>query len=510
MKSNLVIRICLICLVVVAVTFLVLKLTIWQVTPDSYPKDFEKYPKTYFGSRLKDLRTGNESEKTHSAYSGNDRKDYEAVPVEATRVERSNIEIFLVNNCTLEPERQVDVAAKTSGIVLKILAEEGDYVESGRPLAKLDDEEALLALRVAKLKKENAERVYKSSLDNFKDAIISKEEFEDKRFQFEIASVELERKQLEYEYTTIESPIDGVIVERNIEEGYNIEKDRMVFKIADFDPILARIYIAEKDVNKVVEGQSARIVSEFIPEIEFMGKVKMVSPVVDPGSGTVKATIEMAGLTGGVLRPGMFVSVFTIVGQHQDALIIPKKALTLEAESDEVFVARDFVVMVMSSDGLEGPARNRSGGLAIGDSVICEQKKAIEEFSLNRVDSTLRGKIVDISGSYEDKSLYRITIEADGALGKETGNVFKTVSFYNSQDVLVLQIKDVGFGVETKAFKTKIILGFRKGNNVEVLTGLKEGDRVITVGQDDVGHGADIVIINKEKEIGETSVLGSP
>ena len=45
------------------------------------------------------------------------------------------------------------MAAKTSGIVLEILAEEGDYVESGRPLAKLDDEEALLALREAKLKR---------------------------------------------------------------------------------------------------------------------------------------------------------------------------------------------------------------------------------------------------------------------------------------------------------------------------------------------------------------------
>ena len=64
-------------------------------------------------------------------------------------------------------------------------------------------------------------------MDNFKDAIISKEGLEDKRFQFEIASVELEIKQLEYEYTTIESPIDGVIVERNIEEGYNIEKDQI-------------------------------------------------------------------------------------------------------------------------------------------------------------------------------------------------------------------------------------------------------------------------------------------
>ncbi len=200
MKSNLVIRICLICLVIVAVTFLVLKLTIWKVPPDSYFKDFKKDSKPYHVSKVNGLkRTDRKIEKTHKAYSGNNRKDYEAVPVEAIRVEKGDIEIFLVNNCTLEPEKQVDVVAKSSGIVLNILVEEGDYVESGRPLVKLDDEEALLALREAKLKKENAERVYKSSLKNFKDAIISKEELEDKRFQFETASVELERKQLEYE-----------------------------------------------------------------------------------------------------------------------------------------------------------------------------------------------------------------------------------------------------------------------------------------------------------------------
>ena len=495
MKTKYIIRICLICLILVTIAFLALKLTIWKVPPDSYVKDFKKDLKPYHSSG-----TGKEIEKKHKAYPVNDRKDYEAVPVEAIRVERSDIKIFLVNNCTLEPEKQVDVVAKASGIVLNILVEEGDYVESGMPLAKLDDEEALLALRDARLKKENAERVYKSSLDSFKDTIISKEEFEDKRFQLEITSVEFERKQLEYEYTTIKSPIDGVIVERNNEEGYNIEKNQIVFKIADFDPILAKIFIPEKDINKVVEGQEARIVSGSLPEIEFIGKVKMVSPVVDPKSGTVKATIEMQNITGGVLRPGTFVFVFTIVGQHQDALSIPKKALILEAETDEVFVARDFVVITVALDGI--------AGLSIGDSVVCEQKGNIEEGSLSKGNFTLRGKIVDISRSHQDASLYNIIIEASDAVNRDTNNVFETVSFYNSQDVLLLQIKNIGFGIETKAFKTKVILGFREGNNVEVLTGIKEGDRVITVGQDDVGHGANVIIINKEKEFGKTSVLG--
>jgi multidrug efflux pump subunit AcrA (membrane-fusion protein) len=68
-----------------------------------------------------------------------------------------------------------------------------------------------------------------------------------------------------------------------------------------------------------------------------------------------------------------------------------------------------------------------------------------------------------------------------------------------------LQIKDIVFGMETKAFKTRVALGFREGNNVEVLTGLKEGDRVITVGQSDVGHGANVIIVSEEKEVEETT-----
>ena len=484
MKSKFVIRIGFICLGIVAVTFLVLKLTVWKDVPDTHLNDSKKYTKI---------------ENEHNAYPGSDRKDYEAVPVEAIRVKRSNIEIFLVNNCTLEPEKQIDVEAKTSGIVLNILVEEGDHVESGMPLAKLDDEEALLALREGKLKKENAERVYRNSLDNFKENIISKEEFEDKKFQLEIATVELERKQLEYEYTTIDSPIDGVIVERNIEEGYNVEKDQMVFEIADFDPILARIYIPEKDINKVVEAQMARVISEFMSDIEFTGKVTMVSPVGDPESGTVKVTIEMEDLLGGALRPGMFVSVFTIVDQHQDALLIPKKALIMEAEADEVFVVKDFVVMSVDSDGIKG--------LTVGDSAVCGQKSTISEG--NRGSSSLSGKIVDISRNHEDESIYNITIEAIETLNGNIGKEFEKVSFYN-HDALVLQIKDIGFYVETKAFKTKITLGFKEGNYVEVLTGLEESDRVITVGQDDVGHGADVAIINEEQVIGGTTVLGPP
>jgi len=485
MKTIFIIRACLICLILVAVAFIALKATVWKGQPDSHFKEFKAYKP---GS--------NSAYKREQKIEGVTRP-YEAVPVEITRVEKRDIEIFLVNNCTLEPEKQVDILAKTSGIVKDILVEEGDYVKSDAPLAKLDDEELLLELKEAKVRKENAEMVYKRSLETFKDNIISEEDVEDKKLQFDTALVELERKHLEYKYTTIESPIDGVIVDRSIEKGDNVKKDQMAFKVADFDPILARIYVPEKDLNKIEEGQTTRIISEFLPEAEFKGRVKMVSPVVDPESGTVKVTIEIAGLTRGVLRPGIFVSVYTIVGQRQDVLVIPKKALILEAEADEVFVIRDFIVV--NVDAVE------IGKLSIGDRVVCKQKKMTGEGVLNDVDYIAYGEIVDISISLDGKLPSAVTIETVDVVDTKTNKVFDAVSFYNGQDILVLQIKDIVFGMEAKAFKTRVTLGFREGNNVEVLAGLKEGDRVITVGQSDVGHGANVIIVSEEKEIEETT-----
>lgn len=472
LKTAIIIRTLLIGFIIITAAFLTAKVTLWK-DKDNHTQ------KSNASNKTNKNVPGNKA----MAQTNNHGRDYEAVPVEVTEVKKSNIEIFLTNNCTLEPEKSVDVVARTSGIAKEILVEEGDYVKSGDPLAKLDDEGPLLALKEAKVKKENAERTYNRSLENFKDNIISKEEFEDKKFQFEMASVELEKRQLEHKYTTIISPIDGVIVERNIETGYNIKKDQMAFKLADFDPILARIFVPERDLNKIEEGQTARIISEFMPEIEFAGKVKMISPVVDPNSGTIKVTVEIAGMTGGVLMPGMFVTVNTIIGQHQDALIIPKKALILESGADEVFIAKDFIVM----DGI------KSDKLNIGDNVVMHKQDSTSE----GIDNTINGKIINISDGHNEETTSTITVEMANTLKNIESNQFKSVSFHNKHDDLLLEEKDIVFRIKTRAFKTKITLGSKEGNNAEVLTGLKEGDRIITVGQNDVGHGANVLIVNK-------------
>ncbi|MCP5004702.1 MAG: efflux RND transporter periplasmic adaptor subunit [Planctomycetes bacterium] len=500
MKSVIVVRACLILLLVAATAFFVLKAEfLWK------PKPEEKFNRQKIEKSLKDVRNRGLGKKDKISDANANllpvtaRKSSEAVPVEVSRVKKDDVEIYLTNTCTLEPAKQVDVVAQIPGFVKLINVEEGASVELDQLLASLDEAKQLLELKEARVKKENAERVYAWSLENFKDNVVSKDEVEDNRFKFEIASVELEKRVLEFEYTSIESPIAGVIVERNIEEGDNVKKDQVVFKVADFDPVLARIYIPEKDLSKIKKGQIARIVSEFLPGKELLGKIKEVSPVVDPESGTVKVTIEIKNPMDGVLKPGMFVSVFTRVDQHKDALSIPTKALILEAETDEVFIAKDFIVMSMATD--------IAGGLTIGDKVKCDKKIHVENYASE--DYVLNGKIVDISIHYEDESMKIITIETTTAVNTNTSKVFEKVHFYNGQDALLFQVKEIDFKVETKALKTKITLGFKERAHVEVLTGLNESDRVITVGQDNLSNGVNIAIINDKNEIGKSAVSES-
>ena len=124
---------------------------------------------------------------------------------------------------------------------------------------------------------------------------------------------------------------------RNIEVGNMVTNNQVVASVAKFDPLLARIQVTEKDFGKITVGQTARITVEAAPEREFTGTVKMISPVVDPESGTVKVTVEIPRTDKSLLRPGMFASVYIITETRINTLVIPKKALVLEGEGNQVF-----------------------------------------------------------------------------------------------------------------------------------------------------------------------------
>ena len=260
-----------------------------------------------------------------------------AAPVKVETVKQGDISAYILKNTTLEAERWVDVRARRAGQVISLLKEEGDPVREGTVMARLDADAAQISVAQRDVAYLEAKQRYEREDALFQRNLGSKQSYENAKTQFESAKAQLEQAKLDLSYTTIRSPIEGIMTLRNIEVGNMVTNNQVVASVAKFDPLLARIQVTEKDFGKITVGQTARITVEAAPEKEFTGTVKMISPVVDPESGTVKVTVEIPRTDKSLLRPGMFASVYIITETRRNTLVIPKKALVLEGEGNQVF-----------------------------------------------------------------------------------------------------------------------------------------------------------------------------
>ncbi len=260
-----------------------------------------------------------------------------ASPVKVETVKQGDISAYILKNTTLEAERWIDVRARRSGQVIALLKEEGDPVRAGTVLARLDADAAQISVAQREVAYREAEQRYEREDALFQRNLGSRQTYESAKTQFESAKAQLDQAKLDLSYTAIKAPIEGIMTLRNIEVGNMVTNNQVVASVAKFDPLLARIQVTEKDFGKITVGQTARITVEAAPEREFTGTVKMISPVVDPESGTVKVTVEIPRIDESLLRPGMFASVYIITETRRNTLVIPKRALVLEGEGNQVF-----------------------------------------------------------------------------------------------------------------------------------------------------------------------------
>lgn len=260
-----------------------------------------------------------------------------AVPVKVVPAAKGEISSYIETTTTLEAEKNVDIVSQTTGLVTGLLVEEGDSVRKGQVLLKIDDREAKATYNSSLATFEERKRQWDRAQETFEKRIVSKELYEQARYNYAKADSDLQSARLRLEYTTVRAPFGGIITERAVHSGSMLSINQRLFKIVDIDPLLAKIHLPERELSKVRNGQPATLNLEAYPEKEFKAFIKMINPVVDPASGTFKVTLEMSGGSD-LLRPGLFASVFLVTQTRNDTLLIPKQALLLESEHDTVFI----------------------------------------------------------------------------------------------------------------------------------------------------------------------------
>jgi membrane fusion protein (multidrug efflux system) len=307
-------------------------------------------------------------------------KEKEPAAVAVHAAELGPISAYTAATANLVAEDEVKVVAETDGKVLRVLVEEGDGVARGQTLVQIDPADATLAVEKAQIALQNAGISLTRGEGLSKANLISAQELDKLRFERDLAAHELADSRHRLRKTTVAAPFGGRITIRKIQTGQQVKPGDELFTLADFDPLVARIFLPEREVLDLAVGQSVRLALRAREETRFSGRIRQISPVVDTASGTVKVTVEAVRPPASV-RPGAFVTVEVLRETRANAVLVPRPAVIRELQETYVFVAEGKVARKRVVDvGLEeGDRLEIRSGLKAGEQVITAGQGALKD-----------------------------------------------------------------------------------------------------------------------------------
>lgn len=271
---------------------------------------------------------------------------------EFTTIGRGSIEKTVSATGTLEAVSEVDVLAQMSGRVEKVYADYNQRVKKGQLLVKLNTdmlklqaEEEQAAVRKAQanydlqlLNYENQQKLAEKGLVSDYDLKSSKTSLDVDAA--ELASAQSALKVIETEinqYAYITSPIDGIVLDRDVEEGTSVVSSTSssasaLFTLAeDLSLMDIKTEVDELDIAAIKKGQEAKFTVEALPSQVFKGTVSEVRLVPKTSDNVVSYyVIVRARNVGGKLLPGMTAQVDFIEQSKKDVLVVPNAALRFQ------------------------------------------------------------------------------------------------------------------------------------------------------------------------------------
>jgi HlyD family secretion protein len=315
-------------------------------------------------------------------------------PSKLAKVEKGDLAKSVVATGKIEPITKVEIKSKASGIVKKLYVDYGDKVKKGQVLAELDREEiqarvdqarAQLEASSASLSGTRADlerarvdaegpdvpllkRAYDRAEGMAKDGVVSASALDDAeknykmslnkqnvskaqlvvlqakigQAQGQLAQDRANLKQLEEQlgYTTIESPIDGIVLSRDVEIGDAVSSilvlgssATLVMTMGDTSEVYVKGKVDESDIGKVYLGQPARIKVESFKDKTFTGKVTKISPMgVEKDNVTTFEVRVSINNPEGVLKAMMTANAEIILEEHKGVLQIPEGSIIYDKD----------------------------------------------------------------------------------------------------------------------------------------------------------------------------------
>ena len=265
------------------------------------------------------------------------------IPVETALPSRADVLATYETTTTIASDADAPVVAKVGGEVVRLLVEEGDRVTEGQVLAELDGERLRLEMLSAKANLDKVRSEYERYTDLAARGLVSEAMFEGLKYDLEALAATYELTRLNFDYSKIRAPIDGIVSARNIKLGQSIDAYYVPFRITDTEELLAYLQIPQAELGKFSAGQLATLTVDSDPQTTYKATIARISPTIDVRNGTFRATAFIDNASG-ELAPGMFARFSIAYDRHADALVIPRAALIEEDDQTSVYVVADGAV----------------------------------------------------------------------------------------------------------------------------------------------------------------------
>jgi RND family efflux transporter MFP subunit len=316
-----------------------------------------------------------------------DKKEAEfAIPVTVASIERGNISSNFHTTATLESRTEADIITRVTGIIEHLTVEEGDYVEKGQLLAKIDARRYQLALDKANAELAGIDQELKRLSLMAEKKLVSAQASDKLKYQYQAAVAARELAALDLKDSQIIAPISGYISQRFVKTGHFTQGYQKLFHIVDQSSLQAVVYLPEHQLSNIKIEQQATLSFSARAGKLYQARVRSISPVIDSRSGTFKVILSLDNAKK-QLKPGMFAQIALTFDTHNNALTIPSDAIITLDNQSKIYVVKDNKAVEIAIDKgfVQEQLTEISGAITEGDQVVINGQHNLKADSLVEV-----------------------------------------------------------------------------------------------------------------------------
>jgi len=415
--------------------------------------------------------------------------------LKTAKVSRGNLLASITATGIVRPVQTVELKSKASGEIILLPVDAGSYVKKGDLICKLDQttakndyEQAKADYEVGVAAEKKQKKEFDRALELFEKKLVSEMERDNAELAYQTAHSQRVRAEAALSTaserladTELRAPIDGVILQRNVEAGQvissgvsSVSGGTTIALLADLDKVNILADVDETDIGKVKKGQTVKAVADAFPDQEFVGRVLKIAPLakVEQNVTTFEVTAELEN-PGHLLKSGMNANAQIMTAEAQNVLLVPNEAVKELMDVVSYFSEEDqkkFASMIGGGNRSTSTSGGSGGGGGGGQMVVLQggpggggsgnrsgggRRQFRGNMNTTKMDPETRARMRDFQAKRAERKA-----KGDSAVVEATPRL-----------VLV----KTGAKIEPK----QVTAGISNLDNTEIIFGLSEGDEVI-------------------------------